>query len=69
MLRWSVAEVVSFLKANDLDGPAETLFANGVRGEDLLTMSLDTMTRDLRLSAFAARRVVAARTTFLDDNA
>ena len=69
MLRWNVAEVVSFLKADDLDGPAETLYANGVRGEDLLMMSLETMTRDLRLSAFAARRIVAARTVFLDPSA
>ena len=68
-MRWSVAEVVSFLKAKDLDGPAETLSANGVRGGDLLTMSLETMTRDLRLSAFAARRIMAARTAFLDAGA
>ena len=69
MRHWSVAEVVSFLKANDLEGPAHTFFANGVRGEDLLTMALETMTHDLRLSTFASRRILAARSAFLGDGA
>ena len=62
---WTVAEVVSFLKANDLEGPSETIFTNGVRGSDFLDMPVEVFTQDLRLSAFAARRIVAARSAFL----
>ena len=65
--RWTVAEVVSFLKAHDLEGPSETLFANGVRGVDLVDMSEAVLTHEFRLSGFAARRVLAARNAFLSE--
>ena len=67
MRRWSVAEVVTFLKSHDLEGPANAIFANGVRGEDFIAMPLETFTSDFRLSEFAARRILAARDTFLSD--
>ena len=63
--RWSVAEVVTFLKSNDLDGPANMFFTNGVRGQDLLTLSFDDLVGDLRLSRFTASRVLAATRAFL----
>ena len=65
--RWTVAEVVSFLKAHDLEGPSETLFSNGVRGADIIDMTEEVLTSELRLSRFAARRVVAARDAFLSE--
>ena len=65
MRRWSVAEVVSFLRSHDLEGPARTLFANGVRGEDFIAMLPEIFVRDFKLSEFAAGRIQTARATFL----
>ena len=65
MRRWTVAEVVSFLHSHDLEGPAEALFSNGVRGEDFLTMPVEVFVHEFRLSQFAARRIAAARESFL----
>ena len=67
-MRWTVAEVVSFLKSKDLAGPANVLFANGVRGEDFITMLVESFVHDLRLSEFTARRLAAARDIFLSGN-
>ena len=69
MRRWTVAEVVSFLHGRDLEGPAQAFFANGVAGEDFLTMSWETFTTDLRLSSFVAQKVLTARNAFLSDGA
>ena len=65
MRQWSVAEVVSFLKAKDLAGPAAVLFTHGVRGEDFLDMTSRDLTEDLRLSRFTTRRLLAVRAAFL----
>ena len=65
MRDWRVADVCAFLKSHDLEGPAEVLFRNGVGGEDLATMSLAVLTRDLHLSAFAAGKILSARAAFL----
>ena len=65
MRTWSVAEVVSFLKSNDLDGPANVVFTHGVRGQDLLTLDFNDLVDDLRLSRFSAGRILAATRAFL----
>ena len=65
MTAWSVRDVVAFLVGQDLEGPASVLQANGVSGADLVTMTAETMSRELRLSPFAARKVVSARDTYL----
>ena len=65
MRRWRAADVTAFLTANDLEGPADVLFKNGVGGEDLATLTMAVMTRDLRLSAFAAGKILTARSAFL----
>ena len=57
--------MTAFLTANDLEGPADVLFKNGVGGEDLATLTMAVMTRDLRLSAFAAGKILTARSAFL----
>jgi hypothetical protein len=62
---WRAGEVAGFLKTKDLEGPAAVLFQNGVAGDHFFSMTADTLTTDLRLSAFAARKVLAARTLFL----
>ena len=65
MESWSVDEVTKFFTAHDLRGPAAVLAANGVRGRDLVNLRLEDFQNDMRLSAFAARRLVAAREGFL----
>ena len=46
------------------------LQANSVNGSDLLLFqSAEQLVKDLRLTPFAARKVLALRTTFLDQGA
>ena len=66
MARWSVADLAGFLKGHDLEGPAATLVANGVRGEDFLQLAATDLAEDFGLSAFATRRVLAARGSWLE---
>ena len=65
MEAWRAADVQRFLGAADLAGPATTIFANGVNGCDLATMNVETLTKEVRVSAFAARKVIARRDAFL----
>ena len=65
MKQWAVCGVVSFLKGEDLEGSASAFFANNVSGADLVNISQETLIQDLRLSAFAARKVLTARDAFL----
>ena len=64
MIAWPVAGVVAFLENADLAGPAKVLVANGVNGQDLAEMTSDTLQNELRLSAFAARKVLRARDAY-----
>ena len=65
MQRWSTEDVVRFLAANDLDGPARTMVANGLRGRDLMSRPHEELLGDLKLSRFAAARILEARDAFL----
>ena len=65
MRAWSVNELGSFAKARDLAGPASVLAASGVNGADLLTMDEATLVHDVRMTPFAARKVLRARDSFL----
>ena len=65
MQRWTTEDVVRFLAATDLDGPARTMVANGVRGRDFISLSRDELIEDLKLSRFAAERILQARDAFL----
>ena len=65
MQRWTAAEVVSFLEQGDLCGPATHLFANGFNGADLVKATGLALMSDLRLTVFAANKVIAARDAFL----
>ena len=65
MRGWTVANVVAFLAGRDLAGPAATCHTNGVNGADLLEITTDTLVDELRLSPFAARKVLSARDTYL----
>ena len=65
MRLWSVRAVGSFLKAADLEGPASTFFAHGVAGVDFLDISQETLVNDFRMSAFATKKVLAARSAYI----
>lgn len=67
MAAWTVQELTTFLNSKDLLGPAAHLADNGVNGHDLLDMTLDTLTTDLRCTPFASRKVLRARDAFLED--
>ena len=58
---WSVKEVANFLRCADLDGPAATCEANGVSGQDLFELTVERLCADVRLTRFAAQKVVSAR--------
>jgi hypothetical protein len=65
MCGWSVGGVVSFAHARDLAGPATALFASGVNGSDLVDMTDDVLVQEVRVTPFAARKILAARDAFL----
>ena len=65
MQRWLVKDVVSFLEKADLKGPAAVLYANGVSGKDFAEFGVAGLVAELRLSPFAARKIIAARDAFL----
>ena len=66
MQGWSVAQAVAFLHSVDLDGAAEVCRHNGVNGDDLLAMTAATLTGDLRVSPFLAKKMLNARDCYLD---
>ena len=65
MKAWTVEEVANFLKMNDLAGPATHLAANGVTGDDLFSFNQRELVDDVRCTPFAAKKVLAARDSFL----
>ena len=65
MRSWTVAETGRFLEEHDLAGPAELTRVSGVHGADLLQLSINELSHDIRLTPFAARKVDAARDEFL----
>ena len=65
MQRSTTEDVVRFLAASDLGAPARTMVANGVRGRDFISLSRDELIEDLKLSRFAAERILQARDAFL----
>ena len=65
MRSWTVAETARFLEEHDLEGPAVLTRVSGVNGADLLQLSINELSHDIRLTPFAARKVGAARDEFL----
>ena len=64
MHAWRVAGVVAFLERQDLHGPAALLYANGLDGHDLANTTMEELTTELRLSRFAAGKVLRARDAY-----
>ena len=56
-----MADTVRFLKEADLEGPAALCHAGGVCGEDLFQLTEESLCADVRLSRFAAGKVLAAK--------
>ena len=65
MWAWTADGVVSWARAQDLAGPAAVLYASGVDGKDLLNIDFETLVQGVRLTPFAARKILAARDSFL----
>ena len=65
MQRWSSSEVSTFLQARDLPGPASVCYANGLNGADMHATSSQDLCEQLRMTPFAARKVVEVRDRFL----
>ena len=65
MRTWSASGVVSWALAQDLEGPSAVLFASSVNGADLLEMTAELLVKEVRLTPFAARKVLRARDAFL----
>ena len=64
LAKFTVSQVAGFLRSKDLAGPAQVLEANGVNGADLIAMTAAQLQTELRMSVFAARKVIAARDAF-----
>ena len=60
-----IAETGRFLEEHDLAGPAELTRVSGVDGVDLLQLSINELSHDIRLTPFAARKVDATGDGFL----
>ena len=65
LAKFTVSQVAGMLRSKDLAGPAQVLEANGVSGADLVAMTAAQLQTELRMSVFAARKVVVARDAFL----
>ena len=66
MASWGVDQLAEFLALRDLCGPAEAFRASGVAGADLLAWSTaGEVQADLKITPFAARKVLAARDDFI----
>ena len=65
MRGWSAKAVHSFLQQADLLGPAASLLNQGASGEDLFAFTQDQLVTELRLTPFAAKKVLRRRDDFL----
>ena len=66
MRTWTVAALADFFVKRDMEGPAQQLRAQGVAGADIVAFTLEQLTKDLRFSAFTAKKLLRLRDAFLD---
>ena len=64
MASWRVDDVVAWARACDIVGPSKVLHENAVNGQDLVNADELLMVKDLRLTPFAARKLLSARGDF-----
>lgn len=68
MAAWTVDALAKFLESEDLHGPAAAFRTSGVSGSDFLAWTdANSLATDLRLTPFAARKLLACRAKFLED--
>ena len=48
-----------------MEGPAETCYASAVAGPDLLELTQEELIQDVKVTPFAAKKIVKARDSFL----
>ena len=66
MQSWTVDALATFLRGEDLCGPADVLQFAGVNGSDFLAWKSEgELASDLRLPPFAARKLLACRAGLL----
>ena len=65
MRAWSVQAVGDFLRRVDLCAAAKLCEAKDVNGQDLLEADLTTLTDEVLLPAWTARKILTARNKFL----
>ena len=63
---WTCQELRDYLSAHDLVGLAAHLYGQSVNGADFLHLREAQFVDELRCTPFAARKLLAARTAFLD---
>ena len=66
MMAWGVDQLAEFLAQQDLHGQASSIISSGVAGADLMAWTAaSALQADLKITPFAARKVLAARDQFL----
>ena len=67
MREWTVEEVVGFFKSKDAESLGRNLEQNSVNGSDSLAFqSASEVQEDLRVTPFAARKIMDLRRQFLE---
>ena len=62
---WSTSELAARCIGEDAEGLATRLVTNSVNGEDFAAMTYETFVNDLHFTPFAARKLDALRTKFM----
>ena len=66
MARWTCRNLHDYLEAHDMAGLAAQLHSQSVDGSDFLSLSQEELTQELRLTPFAAKKLLKAREEFLN---
>ena len=64
---YTTSELRTALTEQDMCGPAEDLFKQGVDGADFLSFTPETIVNELRLSPFVAKKLCKVRAALLQD--
>ena len=66
MATWTCQNLHDDLEAHDMTGLAAQLHNQSVDGSDFLSLSEEALTHELRLTPFAAKKLLKAREVFLN---
>ena len=66
MSSWSCQELQDYLHAHDMAGLADQLYAQSVNGADFLDLTEVEFVEELRISPFAAKKLIIARNHFVN---